>query len=286
MIEDLLQDKIREYNPANALEQENVLQELMQHFVLASLARAGFFLDAEFHGGTCLRILYNLHRFSEDLDFLLKKPNQEFVWTPYLNRIKKDCELEGIHFEVLDKSTADTAVKKAFLKTDSIGNVLMLKFPHSRYTAKRIRIKLEIDTNPPSGSIYETRYIAFPVSVPITTQTLESGFALKSHALLCRDYTKGRDWYDLLWYISREIVPNYKLLENALEQQGPWTGKKSHVNSQWYLASLRRRVKNVDWSAARKDIRRFVTNREQESIELWDKIFFLYHVDRLEEYLA
>lgn len=217
MIGDILSERIRDYSPADTLEQENVLAELLQQFVLASLSRARFFSRAGFHGGTCLRILYGMNRFSEDLDFLLKEPNPDFKWEPYLERIRSDCRDEGINFEIRDRSSAETAVKKAFLKTDSIGQILTLELPFSRHAARKIRIKLEVDTNPPAGSVFETRYINFPLTAAITTQTLESGFATKSHALLCREYTKGRDWYDFLWYVSRKIVPDLALLGHALD---------------------------------------------------------------------
>jgi len=283
MIEGLLHDRIRDYGPTNALEQENVLQELMQHFVLASLWRARFFAEAAFHGGTCLKILYGTNRFSEDLDFQLKQPFSGFQWSPYLDRIRSDCLAEGIRFDVQDKSRADGAVRKAFLKTDSIGQILTLDLPFSRQSTRKIRIKLELDTNPPEGSAFETRYITFPVTAAITTQTLESGFAGKSHALLCREYTKGRDWYDFLWYVSKKVVPRFTLLGNALEQQGPWAGRGVRVTADWYIAAMRARIEEIDWDAARNDVARFIVSSEQDSIALWKPDLFLYHLDRLAE---
>ncbi|MBU0755132.1 MAG: nucleotidyl transferase AbiEii/AbiGii toxin family protein, partial [Planctomycetes bacterium] len=144
MISDILNDKIRDYNPENAIDQENVLQELMQHFVLASLSRSGFFSLGGFHGGTCLRVLHGMNRFSEDLNFLMKQSDPDFRWAPYLDRIRNDCLADGIRFEVQDKPGADSAVRKAFLKTDSIGQILILKLPFTRHQTKKIRIKLEV----------------------------------------------------------------------------------------------------------------------------------------------
>jgi predicted nucleotidyltransferase component of viral defense system len=118
VIEKMLAERIKDYAPANAIEQENVLQELLQHFVLAALSRAGFFSKAAFHGGTCLRILFGTNRFSEDLDFLLKEPSAGFAWTPYLEKVRHDCEEEGILFEIQERSRAEGAVRKAFLKSD------------------------------------------------------------------------------------------------------------------------------------------------------------------------
>ena len=285
MISDILGRRISTLGPANAVEQENMLQELMQHLILASLSRAGFFSVGCFHGGTCLRILYGTSRFSEDLDFLLKKPDPGFRWNPFLERIRRDCLADGICFDVLDKTRTDTVVQKAFLKTDSIGQILTLDLPFERDRRKKIRVKLEVDANPPAGSRFESRYITFPMTAAITTQDLGSGFATKSHALLCRGYTKGRDWYDFLWYVSKKVAPELQLLANALRQQGPWAGQTLEVTAAWYLEVMRARIEEIDWEAARSDVERFVPSREHESLALWKPDLFLYQLDRLAEYL-
>jgi len=286
MISDLLRDRIRDYAPSNALEQENVLQELVQHYVLASLARARFFAEAAFHGGTCLRILFALNRFSEDLDFLLRTANPRFDWAPYLARIERDGRAEGIAFETTERSRRAGAVRTAFVKTDLAGPVdRRPDFPFARLPGKKLRVKLEIDCNPPEGSAFETRYIHFPVTVALTTQTLASSFALKSHALLCRSYTKGRDWYDFLWYTSKEIVPDWPLLRNALRQQGPWAGRDMPITPEWYRTALASRIEEIDWAATRDDVIRFVTAREREGIALWDRGLFLQQLERLARYL-
>lgn len=283
MLNKILSAKIREYSPANPVEQENVLQELMQHYVLASLARAGLFAEAMFHGGTCLRIVHEMNRFSEDLDFLLKQPNPDFRWQGYLESVWKDCAREGIPFEVQDKSQAETAVKKAFLKTDSIGKILALDLPFERYGARKIRIKLEIDINPPAGSTFTTSYITFPVTAALTTQSLESGFALKLHALLCRSYVKGRDWYDFVWYVARKIRPDLDLLGHALQQQGPWAGQQIAVTMRWVQENMEATIQRIDWAAARNDIQRFLPLREQEGLRAWNADFFLHHLARMKE---
>jgi predicted nucleotidyltransferase component of viral defense system len=219
MIEDVLSERIKESNPTNAIEQENGLQELMHLYILASLSRTDFFSDAIFHGGTCLRIAYGMNRFSEDLDFLLKKKNPDFKWQKYVDRVLKDGTDEGIHFKVQDRSKIDYPIKKVFFKTDSIGKILLVELPYERDNRKLLRVKLEVDTNPPEGSGYETRYITFPTTSALTTQTLESGFGMKACAMLSRGYTKGRDWYDFIWYTTKKVKPDLKLLKNALYHQ-------------------------------------------------------------------
>jgi len=283
MLDRAFSARIREYAPTNQVEQENVLQELMQHYVLAGLSRAGLFAEAMFHGGTCLRIIHGMNRFSEGLDFLLKHPNPEFRWQDYLESVRKDCEQEGISFEVQDKSQAGTAVQKAFLKTDSIGKILLLDLPFERYQTRKIRIKLEIDTNPPSGSTFTTSYITFPVTAPLTTQSLESGFALKLHALLCRSHVKGRDWYDFVWYIARKTCPDLDLLCQALRQVGPWAGQPITVTMRWVQEKMDSTIRRIDWSSAREDVQHFLPLREQEGLLAWSGDFFRHQLARMNE---
>lgn len=281
MMADVWREKIRDYNPVNALEQENVLQELMQHHVLASLSAAGLFKEAIFQGGTCLRILYGMNRFSEDLDFLLKEPNTQFRWQKYLDHIRKDCLQEGIKVEVQDKKISDAAVKKGFVKAEAFGRILAIDFPFERNDRRKIRIKLEVDSNPPAGSGSEMRYITFPRPSAIVAQTLSSGFGTKAHALLCRTYVKGRDWYDFVWYVSKGVVPDLSLLSNALNQQGPWARQECEVSMDWFIARLSERIQMIDWNAARRDVQRFLPLRAQDGLLLWNTHFFLQQAEQL-----
>lgn len=278
---DVLNARIREYAAASAVEQENVLQELMQHFILASLSRAGMFFEAMFHGGASLRIIHGTNRFSEDLDFLLKHPDPDFRWKKYLKAVGRDCMREGIEFEMQDRSSANAADRGAFLKTDSIGTILLLALPFERYNPRRMRIKLEIDTNPPAGSAFETRYITFPVVAAITTQALSSGFAAKAHALLCRRNVKGRDWYDFAWYISRKVRIKRTLLSNALHRQGPWAGQSIGLTTEWFIERIRKAIRRIDWEEARADVRRIITTGGQSSLDSWSTEFFLYQLEQM-----
>ncbi len=286
MNDGLLNSQISDYNPANSLEQENVLRELLQQLVLASLSRAGFFKTGAFHGGTCLRILHGISRFSEDLDFLLKAPEPRFSWSPYLQRILRDSMADGVDFEVDDKSTTEGPVKKALLKLDDLGEILTGDLPFPRHPKKKIRIKLEVDTNPPQGSRWISQYITFPMTAAITTQDLPSAFSTKSHALLCRSYTKGRDWYDFIWFVSKQISPRFDLLQNAIQQQGPWAGRNIQVSTNWYREVMRKRIEEIDWAVARQDVSRFIPGREQESLDLWSAHLFQYHLDQLADQLG
>lgn len=283
---DTLAARLRDYAPANALEQEAVLRELLQGFVLAALSRAGFFDEALFHGGTCLRLVHDLARFSEDLDFLLKRADPAFRWTRYLEAVSRDCAMQGIRFEATDKSALDSAVRKAWLKTDAIGAVLEFAAPFPRRKEMKIRIKLEVDSRPPEGSGFETHYLRFPAPLPLTVQDLPSAFATKSHALLCRPYTKGRDWYDFIWFVSRRTTPRLDVLARALNQQGPWAGRDLAVDAVWFVEQMRAVVSRTDWPLAVEDVRRFLPLREQEGLGHWNAEYFRYHVDRMGAYLA
>jgi hypothetical protein len=280
----LIQQKLLSYQCQTVLEQENALKEIAQEIALMALSRAGFFRVAAFQGGTCLRILYGLERFSEDLDFVLEKPDKNFDWSPYIAGMQEEFSAYGYHLEVSQKASLDKALKVAFLKADSVGGLLLLK--DARSNRPKMQIKLEIDANPPLGSGYELKYLDFPLAFSVQTQDLPSLFAGKCHALLCRDYIKGRDWYDFLWYVAKEVRPNLTLLGPALEQSGPWQGQSISVSPQWFLRKLKTKITAIHWLEARRDVARFLRPRELPSLELWSKDFFLSRLEKLAAYLG
>jgi predicted nucleotidyltransferase component of viral defense system len=234
-----------------------------------------------FRGGTCLRIFYGLNRFSEDLDFILKESNSRFNFGPHLQSVSEELLAYGYKVDVTDRSRADIAVKKAFIKDDSIGKVLQLNHAGKTGPFRKIRIKFEVDTNPPSGSQTELKYLDFPFVSSVAVQDRPSLFAGKVHALLCREYTKGRDWYDFLWYTSQSMGINYEFLASALNQQGPWKGQKIDIDLHWCVAELGKRIELMDWKATTEDVRKFVRVSEQPSLDLWSKELFLAQLEKL-----
>lgn len=247
------------------------------------LSRQNFFTEAEFHGGTALRILHGLQRFSEDLDFALLKPNTSFTLIKYLKNISDELRAFGYEFEIKDRSQADTIFKKAFLKDDSIGKIMQIKrtgFP------KKLTIKLEVDSNPPAGAETEIKYLNFPAPFGITAKTLPSSFSGKLHALLCRTYIKGRDWYDFLWYVAAKTPINFVLLKNALQQQGPWKEQSLEINASWVVNALHTKIEQIDWNMATRDISPFIQSFEQPSLQLWNKEFFLIKLEDMKKYLC
>lgn len=275
---DLIRERLLSYQLETTHEKEQALKEITQEIILMSLSRQDFFSHAEFHGGTALRILYGLQRFSEDLDFALLTPNSHFSLRPYLETLARELKAFGYDFEIKDRSAADNIVKKAFLKDDSIGKVLELTQGPS---SKKIKIKLEVDSNPPAGAKTEIKYLDFPLPFGVTAKDLPSSFAGKLHALLCRSYVKGRDWYDFIWYVSRKTPVNLVLLENALKQNGPWKDKAMKLTPKRLLDELDNKINHIDWQQAVRDIAPFIGAREQVSLKVWSPDFFHAEVERM-----
>ena len=273
MIE-MLQKKLRDYGAQNAIEEENAIKEILQEIALYALWRADFFDVALFQGGTSLRILHGLPRFSEDLDFLLRAPDAGFQWTRYLAEIVDIFAQFGLKLDVQPKDKMDRAIREAILKDDSIASQLNLSFAGTGRT-RTIKIKLEIDTNPPAGSTEETSFLDFPTDYEVRHQDFASNFALKIHALLCRPYLKGRDWFDFSWYAAQGTQPNLSLLDTALRQTGRWKGEAIDVDAAWVRDALRAKIGSIDWSAAARDVSRFLRPIEAKSLALWSERFFL-----------
>ena len=279
----IIQDRLDSYQCKTALEEEQALREITQEVALAALGRTDFFKFAAFQGGTCLRIFYGINRFSEDFDFLLKEPDQNFNLDTYLKSLSDELDAYGYELETTDRSKAESVVKKAFIKDDSIVRILQLNHLRADRSMRKIRIKLEIDTDPPEESNHEIKYLDFPFVSSVTIQDLPSLFAGKIHALLCREHTKGRDWYDFIWYAGRGVDINYRFLASALKQQGPWQGQELKVDKEWSTKTLHEKICSLDWQEAKNDIRRFVRQNELASLDLWGKELFL---DRLDKYAS
>lgn len=278
---DLIKERLPRYGATNPLEEENAVKEILQEIALYALWRSDFFDVALFQGGTSLRILHGLPRFSEDLDFLLRTPNPDFDWSPYLATLTQVAAEFGVKLEAQPPAKMDRAIHAALLKTDSIANQLDLSFA-GQDRRKAIRIKLEIDVNPPLGSGESTSFLDFPLDYEVRHQDLPSNFALKIHALLCRGFLKGRDWFDFSWYVSRDITPNLVLLRNALIQAGPWAGDHTlAVNITWLKAALSDAIAKIDWKAAGDDVARFLRPAELRSVDLWSERFFMAKVQKL-----
>ena len=280
----LIQSRLDAYRCNGAEEEYNALREILQEVILAGLSRTGFFEKAAFHGGTQLRIFEGVRRFSEDLDFALVSPDPGFVLSPHLDGVALELESVGVEMEVCDKSKVGATVKKGFLKNDSLVKILQLRHVGRRGSPgkpPKILIKLEVDADPPAGASYTAAQLLFPFPASIRNFDRESAFAGKMHALLCRPYVKGRDWFDFIWYISAHTTINHGLLSSAINQQGPWAGCGIKTDDAWVIARLTETIQRIDWDAARRDILPFVHEADRSSLDLWTAPFFVSLAERL-----
>jgi predicted nucleotidyltransferase component of viral defense system len=233
------------------------LREITQELVLMGLSLAGFFDKASFHGGTSLRILHGIERYSEDLDFMADKFDKDFKWKPYLDKVKDFVEQYGCFLEIIDKSKDNTYVKKAFIKDSSIEQMMNMSWTQKSGTPEKIQIKVEIDVNPPDHAKSEIKSHNFPSKFDVKIHDLPSLFAGKCHALLCREYEKGRDWFDLIWFVNKGAEPNYKYLDVMLDQLGPWKNLKIESDKTWLSNELLLKNDKLDFVKINNDIKRF-----------------------------
>ncbi len=279
-----IQQRLAQYDCRSARDEDQAAREILQEIILAALGRTDFFSNAAFHGGTHLRIFHGLRRFSEDLDFALKKDDPSFTLIPHLEKVKTELEAFGVKVEISDKSKADSTIKKAFLKDDSIIRILNFKFLSnigSRQTPRKLRIKMEVDSHPPAEAEYESHPLSFPFPSSVTAFDLPSAFAGKMHALLCREYVKGRDWYDLIWYCASRTKLNHKHLSAALDQTGPWSGRHITTSDEWVKENLKKRIEMLDWQKAKDDVEPFIHESDLMTLNYFNAEFFSRLIEKL-----
>lgn len=261
------------------------LREVIQHAALLGLERSGFFGKAAFYGGTALRILYGLDRFSEDLDFTLLQQEPNFDLQPYLDSLARELSSFGFKMDVTKKDkSVETSVLSAFLKVNTIQ--LLLSIGEEKGSKKvnhneKIQIKLEIDTQPVPTFRAENKLVLTPF--PFYVLTLQQGdlFAGKMHALLYRAWkgrVKGRDWYDLSWYIQQKIPLHLATLQ-ALMQQAGHLPKNKHLNRQAVMDQVKEKSQSIDWKAAQDDMRSFIADPQR--LNIWSPKFFSDLIEHL-----
>ncbi|MCX6226144.1 MAG: nucleotidyl transferase AbiEii/AbiGii toxin family protein [Bacteroidia bacterium] len=256
----------------------NSLRNIFQHIALLGLWRAKFFEHAAFYGGTALRLLYNLDRFSEDIDFSLIKPNAGFNLDPYCRFIEDELKFYGFSVTISTKNkTKDSQVKSAFLKANTLEQLLVIEPGYNiRFPGLLpvLKIKLEVDTDPPPLFQTEVRFLLNPIPFSVKVFNAPSLFSGKMHALLCREWknrVKGRDWYDFVWFISRSVPLNLNHLEMRMRQSGHWTAPEPL--SEISLKELvRNRIHNLNINRAKEDVSRFLPS--QDNIAIWSEEFF------------
>lgn len=275
----VIEQMLKPYEAQTLYDKENAIKEVVQEIVLCGLSRAGFFQPAAFYGGTALRIFYGLDRFSEDLDFSLKAPDANFNLAAYLPTLEKEVRSYGLNFKIEAKEkSVDSVVKSAFLKGNTKEHILMFyadeRLAPSIAASKLIKVKFEVDTNPPAFATFERKYRLLPIPYEINLYDMPSLFAGKIHAVICRSWktrVKGRDLYDYVFYLSRGTSANLQHLGARLAQSDYIKAEKT-ISLDDVKNMLYTRFEQIDYEQAKQDVLPFIRN--PETISLWNADFF------------
>lgn len=254
------------YDITTEQQKRNAIFEVNQQVILAGLYNGGFFNEAAFYGGTCLRIFHGLQRFSEDMDFSLLAPNENFDFTQYFQPIIDQFALVGREVEIRKKDKKNFGkVESAFLKDNT--DVYDITFQ----TEKSVKIKIEVDTQPPLKFKTEQKLLLLPQSFMTRCFTLSTLFAGKMHALVYRAWknrVKGRDWYDFEWYVRHNISLDFThLCARALQFN------QEELDKETFLQKLNERLATADINQVKADVLPFVRNPKE--LDIWSNDYFL-----------
>jgi predicted nucleotidyltransferase component of viral defense system len=282
---------LEKYDLSTADKTYEALGEILQEIVLLGLSRAGFFNHALFYGGTALRILHGLDRFSEDLDFSLIAPDENFDLSMY-----EKVVIEALHsfgFEVtIQIKNSESNIKSAFLKGNTSQHLLNIEAPDDIVKTfgqgRLVKIKFEVNTQPPLDFESEKKTLLVPSPFTINAMTLPSLFAGKIHAILCRNWSthpKGRDWYDLVWYIAQGIPLDLKHLNARLQQNCTWLENqnialKKEIDETYIIELLKLRIKDLDISMAKRDVEVFISDKSV--LDIWSQDFFMEIIHQIQ----
>lgn len=272
----VLEQMLSKYTVDSLDEKKNALKEIVQEVALCGLSRAGFFKNVAFYGGTALRIFYGLDRFSEDLDFSLIEPNENFELQRYFSALEKELSSLGLQFFVEEKQkTQDTAIKSAFLKGNTKEHILNVYGSDLNINSNEvIKIKFEIDTNPPPMATFENKYRLLPSPYQVKLYDMPSLFAGKLHAVICRSWKnriKGRDLYDYVFYLANNTTVNLSHLRARLENTGVLSNEDVFGLNE-LQTMLNERFTVIDFEQAKEDVYPFVADKSK--LELWSAEFF------------
>lgn len=278
--------KLSQYACQQTRDYENALKEIIQEIALLGLWRAKFFEHAAFYGGSALRILYGLDRFSEDLDFTLLKPDENFKLEPYNKAVLLELKSFGFEMTVEKKEkTIDSTIESAFLKANTKLQLIAIQAPagliEQIHNMRTLKIKMEIDIDPPGQFVLDTKTILTPIPFTVTTLSKPDLLAGKIHAILCRAWktrVKGRDWYDLYWYIARQIPVHMGHLTARLVQSQALTPNTVLTQTD-LLKLLMDKIAQIDFEQAKQDVMPFI--KDDASVHLWSREFFATLIEQL-----
>lgn len=279
VMHNILSQMLEKYSISTLSDEKNALKEVVQEIALCGLSRAGFFNSAAFYGGTALRIFYGLDRFSEDLDFSLLVPSSDFELSKYFSILESEIRSVGLNFKAEEKNkTNDSFIKSAFLKGNTKEHIMTIYNDSHSYTGIStndvIKIKFEVDINPPAFATYENKYRLLPSPYKVKLFDMPSLFAGKLHAVICRAWrnrVKGRDLYDYVFYLSRNASVNLPHLNARLIDSG-FIDDGFELNRNSLISLLRERFSTIDYEQAKQDVLPFI--RDKTKLELWSKEFF------------
>jgi len=278
----MIKEWIAGYNPKNEEDILDAMREIMQEITLAALSRTDFFGKAGFYGGTALRIFYGLDRFSEDLDFSLLEAYDTFSLEPYFSSIQMEFEALGIMVSIKEK-TKQSTIESAFLKTETLWTELVLEDVIQQTgvkSNKSIKIKFEVDCKPPLGFKTEEKLLVRPFSFYVRCFTRPCLFAGKLHALLYRKWNKrvkGRDWYDLEWYIKQGIPLDVRHFLCRSMDNEDWVGQ--YRSSDQILDLLNHKIESVSFTNIKEDVVRFI--KDENVLSIWSAQYFKDLVEKM-----
>jgi predicted nucleotidyltransferase component of viral defense system len=266
---------------------ENALKEIIQEIVLLGLWRTKFFEKGAFYGGTALRILYGLDRFSENLDFSLLEPDDNLEIMPYLKGIQTELESFGMSATIQKtEKTKQSSIESGFIKTNTLENLLLFQAPKSIlnriHKNQLIKIRMELDTDPPLSFETEAKYLLQPIPFSVKTYKLPFLFAGKCHAVLCRQWqkrVKGRDWYDLVWFIGNNTPLSIKHLEKRMQQTNHLNINESLTEDR-FVDLFHQKIESVDFKQAGKDVEPFL--KDPMATKVWSSEFFKEIIQRIQ----
>ena len=263
---EVYQKMLSQYDLSTMQKRRNGIFEVNQQIVLAGLYHGGFFNHAAFYGGTCLRIFHGLQRFSEDMDFSLLKPDDNFDFKNFFQPIIDQFVIVGREVEITKKDKKSFGkVESAFLKDTTY------VYDISFRTEKSIKIKIEVDTQPPLEFSTEHKLLLQPYSFMTRCFTLPCLFAGKMHALVFRSWknrVKGRDWYDFEWYVRNRVPLNFKHLQERIRQFNGLI-----VNQDEFLTMLKDKLATTNINQVKQDVMPFLKNPNE--LNIWSNDYFL-----------
>jgi len=280
-----IEQMLAKYNPQSAGDYENALKEIIQDIILLGLNRCSFFEKAAFYGGTAVRIMHGLDRFSEDLDFTLLNPDPKFKLEHYFSGLERELNAFGFEFTLhrIVKSEVST-IESAFLKANT--EILFFKFKGAQKFARNIqknqmlKIKFEVDVDPATSFDTEIKTLLLPSPYTVKTLTLPSLFAGKMHAALLRNWktrVKGRDFYDVQWYLARGISIKKSYLQEKLKASG---FLEQPLTREHLIDFFEKRVEAINWDQAKADVMSFIKDKKQ--VSLWSAPFFKEIIQKIE----